>query len=241
MSLVVSALGVRRPGERRAALEGVSFEVSRGHVLLVIGPSGAGKSTLLRAVAGLEPHAVGTVAIDGKAHVPGDARALGFVFQSHELFPHLTALENCTLALRLARGETAEAAERTARAWLLDLGVESFALSAPASLSHGQRQRVALARALVLEPRVLLLDEPTSSLDALARRELATVLGRLKARGVTIVAVAHDFGLLGVSDRVAVVSEGRIVDEGVTADLVRNSTHPVTRALVEASSLPAFA
>jgi len=190
---------VRRVGrERRAVLDGVSLEVAAGNVAVVLGPSGSGKSTLLRCLAGLEPFDAGRVALGALEVSPARHAVLlgrvGLVFQSMELFPHLSVLENCTLAPRL-RGEAEP--EREARAWLERLGLADREEAWPQSLSGGEKQRVAIARALSCHPSALLWDEPTSALDPERKREVAAHVEAVRSRGIPQVVVTHDAELSG--------------------------------------------
>jgi len=235
VTLHVEDLAHRREAAAASSFEGVGFRVRAGELLLLAGPSGSGKTTLLRTLAGLERSTGGRVRVNDRDFVPGDAHALGLVFQTHELFPNLSVLVNCTLGLTVGRRVDAAHAEATARTCLDELGVGDLAERYPDRLSHGQRQRVAIARALALAPAVLLLDEPSASLDPLARRDLAEVLRRLKARSIAVVVVSHDFALLDVADRLGVLAAGRLVEEGPTASVLANPHHDVTRALLEAS------
>ena len=221
MSLLeVGQLTIER-GERRV-VEDVSFSVRRGEIAALMGPSGAGKSTVLRAVAGLDPIARGTVQIDGvtlrSGAVPrGQAlrdlhRRVGIVFQFHHLFAHRSALENVWLAPVHARGSSRVDAEQRARALLAHLGVEHRADAYPHELSGGEAQRVAIARALAMDPPLLLMDEPTASLDPERRGELAQTLGRLAAQGRTLVVATHDAAFVGaLTTRVIVLEAGRLV------------------------------
>ncbi len=197
------------------AVVDVSLDLEDGEVLAVLGPSGCGKSTLLRAVAGLEPVTRGSIAWDGAdlARVPTHKRGFALMFQDGQLFGHLTVARNVGYALRLRKAPDID----TRVAELLALvGLEGYADRLPATLSGGERQRVALARSLAVEPRLLLLDEPLSSLDTGLRERLARELrGILRAAGTTALMVTHDHEeAFTVADRMAVMRAGRVVQQG---------------------------
>ncbi len=197
------------------AVTDVSLDLPDGEVLAVLGPSGCGKSTLLRAVAGLEPLGAGAVTWDGSdvTHVPTHKRGFALMFQDGQLFPHLTVAGNIGYPLRLRRAPGIEPRVDE----LLDLvGLVGYADRLPATLSGGERQRVALARSLAVEPRLLLLDEPLSALDAGLRERLAAELRAiLRTAGTTALMVTHDHEeAFTVADRLAVMRAGRVVQEG---------------------------
>ena len=221
--LRVQALGLRRG--MRGVLDGVTFDVPRGELVALMGPSGSGKTTILRAVAGLEPFQSGTVqvedlAIDSGAWLtPATVRALrrkvGMVFQFHHLFEHLPAIKNVWLAPVHAYGVPLREAERRARELLAVLGVEHRAAALPRELSGGEAQRVAIARALAVDPPLLLMDEPTASLDQARRMELRDLLRGLLRDGRTLVVATHDEEFArGCATRVLRVGEGRVFEEG---------------------------
>jgi thiamine transport system ATP-binding protein len=199
-----------------------TVEVPDGSVLAVLGPSGCGKSTLLRAVAGLEPAASGTVAWDGRdlAGTPTHKRGFALMFQDGQLFGHLTVARNVGYALRIRRAKGIEA---RVDELLRLVGLEGFGDRLPATLSGGERQRVALARSLAVDPRLLLLDEPLSALDAGLRERLAGDLRSiLRAAGTTALLVTHDHDeAFAVADRLAVMRAGRIVQQGDIAEVWR--------------------
>ncbi|HET6611927.1 MAG TPA: sulfate/molybdate ABC transporter ATP-binding protein [Kofleriaceae bacterium] len=202
---------------RTPAIRDVSFEVVPGRLTALLGPSGSGKTTLLRCIAGLETVDAGTITIDGEdvTMLPPRARRLGMVFQSYALFGHMTVAKNIAYGLKIARVPPAERRARVAE--LLEL-VQLSGLGArmPSQLSGGQRQRVALARALAPRPRVLLLDEPFSALDAKVRRELRELTRRLHEElGVTTILVTHDQDeAMELADRLVVMNRGRIEQIG---------------------------
>jgi len=217
--LTVRDLEVRR-GERQV-VRGVSLEVARGEILVVKGASGAGKSSVLRAVAGLDPIASGTITIDGLQLASGPLprgetlrelhRRVGMVFQFHHLFDHLTALQNVCLAQVHVQRQSQADAERKARELLDHLGVGARADAFPRELSGGEAQRVAIARALAVGPPLLLMDEPTASLDPARRGELAATLRRLAADGRTLVVATHDEEFArACAHRVLIMEEGRV-------------------------------
>lgn len=195
---VVSLAAVR--GGRRI-LDGVSLSVASGSVTTLVGPSGGGKSTLLRCLNGLETFGEGRVAIAGHRLEPGPhaapflervRRDVGMVFQQFNLFPHLSVIDNVTVAPRVVAGRPAEEARRRGIELLARVGLDRFAEARPATLSGGQQQRVAIARALAMEPRVMLFDEPTSALDPRMSAEVLDVIVELARGGQTMVVVTHD-------------------------------------------------
>ncbi|MCS7240481.1 MAG: ABC transporter ATP-binding protein [Candidatus Bipolaricaulota bacterium] len=197
------------------AVDGVSFSVDAGEILVLLGPSGCGKTTVLRCIAGLERPDGGDIRLDGQniLDLPPEKRDVGLVFQNYALFPHLTVEGNVSYGLRHGRYRLPRQARRAKVAALLDLvGLSGYERRKPHELSEGQKQRVALARALAVEPKVLLLDEPLSALDAALRKELRRELHRiLKGKGITAVYVTHDQEeALVLGDRVGVMREGKL-------------------------------
>ena len=206
-------------------LDGVTFDVPRGELVALMGPSGSGKTTILRAVAGLEPFQSGMVQVEdlaigsGAWLTPATVRTLrrkvGMVFQFHHLFEHLPAIKNVWLAPVHAYGVPLREAERRARELLAALGVEHRAAALPRELSGGEAQRVAIARALAVDPPLLLMDEPTASLDPARRMELRDLLRGLLRDGRTLIVATHDEEFArGCATRVLRVMEGRVFEEG---------------------------
>ncbi|MFK5647504.1 ABC transporter ATP-binding protein [Ornithinimicrobium sp. LYQ121] len=216
-----------------AAVRGVSLEVEDGSVLAVLGPSGCGKSTLLRAVAGLEPLAGGSVTWRGRdlAGVPTHARGFALMFQDGQLFAHASVGDNIGYALRL-RGVGRGARAARVRELLSLVGLPGYEARRPATLSGGEQQRVALARSLAADPGLLLLDEPLSALDRSLRDRLAGDLREiLVSTGTTAVLVTHDHDeAFTVADRMAVMLDGRVVQEGTTSEVWHS---PVSREVAE--------
>jgi putative spermidine/putrescine transport system ATP-binding protein len=195
------------------ALDGLTVDVAPGELVALLGPSGCGKTTALRILAGFETADSGTVVVDGKeiSHIPASRRDMGMVFQSYSLFPNMSALDNVGFGLRLRKKSSAERKRRAGE--LLEMvGLARQAAQYPHQLSGGQQQRVALARALAIEPRVLLLDEPLSALDAKVRLQLREQIRALQQRlGTTTLFVTHDQEeALSMSDRVGVMKDGRL-------------------------------
>ncbi len=246
-TLRVSNLVRHYPGNPEPTLRGLSFSLEAGTLTALLGRSGAGKSTMLRCIMGLEPFEKGTIEVDGvtvrgtqetsekeRAESLGEARKkLGLVFQSFELFPHLTALENCVLAQMKVKHRSRAKAEDFARALLTQLGLEARLMAYPEQLSGGQKQRVAIARALAMEPRVLLYDEPTSALDPTMKNEVLQALKRVDATGVTQVVVTHDLQLAKGVEHVCVLDHGTVIEEGKPEQVLTAPQHDSTRTLLK--------
>jgi ABC-type polar amino acid transport system ATPase subunit len=230
----------KRHGERRV-LEDVTAEVARGETIAVVGPSGGGKSTLLRCLNYLESFEGGEIDIAGFSLRPGMGRAhrealrqlrakVGMVFQQFNLFPHLSVLDNITLAPRLVRAKTPAEAVASARALLDKVGLGDRAGSYPHELSGGQQQRVAIARALAQEPEVMLFDEPTSALDPEMRDDVMKVVRDLAEGGMTMLVVTHEMHFAhDVASRVWVIDQGTIAEDGTPAEVVDAPKSAVAR------------
>ncbi|WP_406500138.1 ABC transporter ATP-binding protein [Streptomyces sp. NBC_00846] len=235
--------GLRRTFGTTTALDGLDLEVRPGELLALLGPSGCGKTTALRTVAGFERPDTGKVLVDGEdiTRVPAHRREAGMVFQSYSLFPHMTAIDNVAFGLRMSG--TGKAARRAHAAELLELvGLANHAARFPRQLSGGQQQRIALARALALRPRVLLLDEPLSALDAQVRLTLREEIRRLQQQlGITTLFVTHDQEeALSMADRVAVMRAGRLEQCAPPAELYeRPATAFVANFVGVMSRIPA--
>ncbi|MDX6749761.1 amino acid ABC transporter ATP-binding protein [Geminicoccaceae bacterium 1502E] len=209
----------KRFGDYRA-LAGIDLDIARGERLVVCGPSGSGKSTLAYCLNGLEPHDAGRILFDG---MPLDEelgtahqlrRSIGMVFQSFNLFPHLSVLENCTLAPRLVLRLSEQEAHRRAMENLERVGIADQATKRPDRLSGGQQQRVAIARALCMRPRLMLFDEPTSALDPEMVKEVLDVMIELAQSGMTMVCITHEMGFArAAADRIVFMDEGRIIHQ----------------------------
>jgi polar amino acid transport system ATP-binding protein len=243
--VVLRTRGVRVRRDGTEILRGVDLAVGRGEVLAVVGPSGGGKTTLLRCLNYLTPFDDGEVEVVGLRLRPGlcerrDAAALravrlrlGMVFQSFQLFPHLSALDNVAEAPRRVLGRSRADARTAAHALLARVGLAERAASHPHTLSGGQQQRVAIARALAMEPVALLLDEPTSALDPRTTGEILTVVRSLASAGQTMIVVTHAIAFARqVASRVAVLMDGRIVEEGGVADVLDHPRRAETRAFL---------
>ncbi|GAP06320.1 amino acid ABC transporter ATP-binding protein, PAAT family [Anaerolinea thermolimosa] len=218
------------------ALRKVNLSIRRGSVVVIIGPSGSGKSTLLRCINHMEVEDEGEILIDGQ-QLPRSEKLInairadiGMVFQHFYLYPHLTVLENITLAQRIVRRRSKEEAERIAREQLNRVGIGEKADSFPAQLSGGQQQRVAIARALAMNPKIMLFDEPTSALDPEMIKEVLDVMLDLAKAGITMVVVTHEMGFArAAADEVVFMDEGQIIEQGEPAMVFDHPRHERTR------------
>jgi iron(III) transport system ATP-binding protein len=230
---VVKIFAARSGGGEVVAVDHVDIQIEQGELVTLLGPSGCGKTTTLRLIAGFEFPTQGTIAVDGQVinDVPPHKRDMSMVFQSYAIFPHLSVYENMAYGLKVQRLPGKEVRERVATALgLVELtGLEN---RAPNELSGGQQQRVALARALVMEPKVLLMDEPLSNLDAKLREQMRTEIRRIQKRlGITSVYVTHDqVEAMTLSDRIVVMHEGKIEQIGTPTEIYR---HPRTRFVAD--------
>jgi ABC-type polar amino acid transport system ATPase subunit len=219
--------GVRKSFGDNLVLDGIDLSVESGEVLVVIGPSGSGKSTLLRCVNLLEPVQAGRIFLEGEeitrkgANVSAIRQRIGIVFQQFNLFPHLTAIDNLTLAARRIRKIPRREAERRAQELLESVGLAEKADQHPHQLSGGQQQRVAIARALMMQPHVMLFDEVTSALDPELVGEVLVVMRDLAREGMTMLIVTHEMQFAReVGDRVVFMDEGRIVEQGPPSEVL---------------------
>ena len=221
------------------ALTGINLSVRAGEKIVLCGPSGSGKSTLIRCINHLEGYSKGRILVDGIA-LTNDAKAInavraevGMVFQQFNLFPHLTVLENCTLAPINTRKLSKAQAEATARRLLERVRIGEQADKYPAQLSGGQQQRVAIARALCMEPKVMLFDEPTSALDPEMVKEVLDTMVALANDGMTTICVTHEMGFArAVADRVIFMASGQIIEEGPPKEFFANPKHERTRTFL---------
>ncbi|MBN1837301.1 MAG: amino acid ABC transporter ATP-binding protein [Spirochaetales bacterium] len=218
------------------AVKGFSARIRRSEVVVIMGPSGSGKSTLLRCLNGLEERDSGTIVVDGiplddhKRHRLEIRKEVGMVFQSFNLFPHLTVAENVNLAQLRVRRKSRREAEEMTMSMLKKVGIAEKADSYPAQLSGGQQQRVAIARALAMRPKVMLFDEPTSALDPEMINEVLDVMKNLAREGMTMVVVTHEMGFAReVSDAVIFMDDAQIVETGPVEHFFTNPTEERTK------------
>jgi polar amino acid transport system ATP-binding protein len=247
--VVVSASGVRKSFGRLEVLKGVSLEVKKREVVLIIGPSGSGKTTFLRCINHLEKINGGTIRVNGhligyreengrvvedkESAIARQRRDIGFVFQRFNLFPHKTALENVIEAPVQVRGQKPEEAREIGRTLLTRVGLAHKIEAFPAQLSGGQQQRVAIARALAMRPALMLFDEATSALDPEMIGEVLAVMQELAHEGMTMVVVSHEMGFAReAADRVVMMDDGQIIEEGTPEHFFSAPSHERTKAFL---------
>jgi polar amino acid transport system ATP-binding protein len=217
------------------AIRGVSLSVNRGEVVMIIGPSGSGKSTLLRCINRLEEYDEGSIVVDGipltnAENINAVRTEVGMVFQQFNLFPHLTVIENISLAQRIIRKRSKEEAESVSRKLLKKVGIPEKADAHPIQLSGGQQQRVAIARALAMNPKIMLFDEPTSALDPEMIQEVLDVMETLANEGMTMVVVSHEMGFArAAADRAILMDGGKIIEEATPDNLFKHPKHERTK------------
>ncbi|MCB8924420.1 MAG: amino acid ABC transporter ATP-binding protein [Ardenticatenaceae bacterium] len=218
------------------AVKGVDLTVRQGEVVIIIGPSGSGKSTVLRCINHLETPTSGGIYVEGlhledkKTNINEVRAEVGMVFQQFNLFPHLTALENVTIAQRLVRKRDKEEAERIGMEQLKRVGIPEKAGSYPRQLSGGQQQRVAIARSLAMNPKIMLFDEPTSALDPEMIKEVLDVMLDLAKEGMTMVVVTHEMGFArAAADRMVFMDGGQIIEVASPEELYNNPQHERTK------------
>lgn len=229
---------VKRYGDF-VALKGVSLDIKAGEFFTLLGPSGCGKTTLLRMIAGFNSVDGGEILFDDKVinNIDAHKRDIGMVFQNYAIFPHLTVAENVAYGLKAKKTPRDEITQRVAEA-LKQVQIEALAARRPNELSGGQQQRVALARAFVIEPGVLLMDEPLSNLDAKLRVQMRTVIKKLQRRlGITTIYVTHDQEeALAISDRIAVMKEGEIMQVGSPEEIYKKPQNPFVAGFIGVSN-----
>ncbi len=224
------------------ALKGIDISIRKGEIVVILGPSGSGKSTYIRTLNRLQPHSGGTVVIDGitidddttVADMKYVRAEVGFVFQQFNLFPHLTIMENITLAPMKVKGMPKRQAEDKAMALLEKVGIPEQAYKYPSGLSGGQQQRVAIARALAMDPKIMLFDEPTSALDPEMIKEVLDVMIELAEEDVTMIVVTHEMGFAKeVADRCILFDEGELVEQNTPEAFFTNPKHKRTKLFLE--------
>tara|TARA_Y100000590_G_scaffold1688_1_gene2154 strand:- start:1693 stop:2439 length:747 start_codon:yes stop_codon:yes gene_type:complete len=224
------------------ALKGIDISIKKGEIVVILGPSGSGKSTYIRTLNRLQPHSGGTVVIDGitiddettVADMKYVRAEIGFVFQQFNLFPHLTIMENITLAPMKVKGMPKREAEDKAMALLEKVGIPEQAYKYPSGLSGGQQQRVAIARALAMDPKIMLFDEPTSALDPEMIKEVLDVMIELAEEDVTMIVVTHEMGFAKeVADRCILFDEGELVEQNTPEEFFTNPEHKRTKLFLE--------
>ena len=236
---IVEARGIHKHFGAHHVLKGVDLLLAERELAFVIGPSGSGKSTLLRCLNRLEQPSSGSVIVDGvdlldaRTDINHARRRIGMVFQSFNLYPHMTALGNVTLALRKVAGKSRDEADTLGQAALARVGLADRAGHTPGQLSGGQQQRVAIARAIALEPRVMLFDEPTSALDPELVGSVLGVMRDLRESGMAMIVVSHEMGFArNAADRVLFMDEGAIVEQGTPAQIFETPVQDRTRGFI---------
>jgi len=224
------------------ALKGIDISIRKGEIVVILGPSGSGKSTYIRTLNRLQPHSGGTVVVDGitiddettVADMKYVRAEIGFVFQQFNLFPHLTIMENITLAPMKVKGMPKRQAEDKAMELLEKVGIPEQAYKYPSGLSGGQQQRVAIARALAMDPKIMLFDEPTSALDPEMIKEVLDVMIELAKEDVTMIVVTHEMGFAKeVADRCILFDEGELVEQNTPEAFFTNPEHDRTKLFLE--------
>jgi len=233
---VVKVKNIHKHFGKLHVLNDVSLDVAKGEVVVIIGPSGSGKSTLLRCLNYLEPVQSGEIWIDGirldhhRTNIRAVRAEVGIVFQSFNLFPHLTVIKNVMLAPVVVRKRPEGEVRKAALAMLAKVGLQDKVDAYPSQLSGGQQQRVAIARALAMQPKLMLFDEVTSALDPELVREVLEAMKQLARDGMTMIVVTHEMGFAReMADRVIFMDEGRIVEAGTAADVFDRPKEPRTR------------
>ena len=236
MTVAIEATGLIKKFQNETVLKGIDLRIREGEVVCLIGPSGSGKSTLLRCLNGLESIDAGHVVVAGIDLATGKAaqrrirEQVGMVFQQFNLFPHLTVLENITLAPKLVHKMKDDDVRAEALTLLQQVGLADKAAAYPKTLSGGQKQRVSIARSLAMHPKVMLFDEPTSALDPEMVGDVLTVMRQLANKGMTMVVVTHEMGFAReVADRVLFLDGGIIVEEGTPQQLFEQPQHQRTK------------
>ena len=244
MSEILRVESLRLNRGTREVLRGVDLTANRGELLVLMGLSGGGKTTILRSIAALETFNAGSIDVDGVVLKPGPGpdrptmrelrKRVGMVFQLHYLFEHLTAMQNVTLAPVHVAGVAHAPANERAVQLLTSLGVAHRKDAYPRELSGGEAQRVAIARAMAMDPPLLLMDEPTASLDPARRFELGETLRELVAGGRTLIVTTHDDDFArDFGDRVIILAEGNVVEAGHPREVLTNPQHPATKSLLQ--------
>ena len=240
--IIIQAEGVKVNFGDFWALKGIDIEVRTGEIIVILGPSGSGKSTFIRTLNRLQPHSGGKIILDGIS-IDDDTSIkdlkyirseVGFVFQQFNLFPHLTIMENITLAPMKVKGMSKTEAEEKAMELLERVGIPEQAYKYPSGLSGGQQQRVAIARALAMDPKIMLFDEPTSALDPEMIKEVLDVMIDLAKRDITMIVVTHEMGFAKeVADRCILFDEGHLIEENTPHDFFDNPKHDRTKLFLE--------
>lgn len=236
---IIQLQGVEKWYGQFQVLTDINLDVRQGERIVICGPSGSGKSTMIRCINHLEVIQKGKIIVDGidlnagSANVANVRQEVGMVFQQFNLFPHLTILENCTLAPMRSRGLSKAEAEERAMKYLTRVRIPDQAHKYPSQLSGGQQQRVAIARALCMTPKIMLFDEPTSALDPEMVKEVLDTMIGLAEDGMTMLCVTHEMGFArSVADRVIFMAEGKIVEQGAPDAFFTNPQHPKTRTFL---------